>query len=441
MTAALECRLCSAPLRHVVVDLGESPLSNDLIEPSRGNGTQKVFPLRLYVCESCRLVQLPAHETPGTIFRDYAYFSSYSTTWLAHARDYAQMIAARLGLGADSLVVELASNDGYLLKEFRERSIPVLGIEPARNVAAAAQAAGIPTIAEFFGTKLARKLVAQGRTADLIVGNNVLAHVPDLNDFVAGIALLLKPGGVATLEFGHVLRMLERAEFDTIYHEHYSYFSLHAAERVFAKHGLHIIDVDELSTHGGSLRVYVKHDDESSASNSVPNEVLTSVPNAVRKSAPNAVRTSARAASAAVLRVKADEQAAGLESLEGYARFDAAAKRVKRDLVEFLVRSKREGATVAGYGAPAKATTLLNYCGIGVDLLEYTVDRSPHKQGKLIPGVRVPIHSPEKIFAAKPDYVLILPWNIKEEIIEQMAGIRAWGGKFVVPIPSREILA
>jgi SAM-dependent methyltransferase len=407
LTASLRCRICATPLMHVVVDLGMSPLSNGLIDPARDESAQPAFPLRLYVCDRCWLVQLPAHESPDAIFRDYAYFSSYSTTWLAHARAYADSIARRLCLNGSSLVVELASNDGHLLREFQKRSIPVLGIEPAMNVARAAQAAGVPTEPEFFGVALARQLASGGRSADLIVANNVLAHVPDLNDFVAGIALLLKPGGTATLEFPHVLRMLERAEFDTIYHEHYSYFSLHSAQRAFDRHGLAVVDVDELPTHGGSLRVYVRHDGSPSG---------------------------------AVEKVRSDEIAAKLEQLEGYAGLDADARRVKRDLVGFLTRVKGEGAAVAGYGAPAKATTLLNYCGIGTELLEYTVDRSPHKQGRLIPGVRVPIHAPERIFETKPDYVLVLPWNLKDEIIEQMAGIRAWGGKFVVPIPRREII-
>jgi C-methyltransferase-like protein/putative zinc binding protein/methyltransferase family protein len=410
MTNAPACRFCAAPLSNVVVDLGMSPLSNAFIDPSRGGVEQSRFPLRLFVCDRCWLVQLPAFESPEAIFRDYAYFSSYSSTWMAHARAFADRVTQTLGLDANSLVVELASNDGYLLKEFRDRSIPVLGVEPARNVARAAEAAGIPTVAEFFGTTLARRLAAEERRADLIVGNNVLAHVPDLNDFVAGIQVLLERSGTATLEFPHLLRMLERAEFDTIYHEHFSYFSLHTAERVFEKHGLRIVDVDELTTHGGSLRIYAQHDD-------------------------------GRAPSASVARVKSQEVAAGLERLEGYARFEEAAQRVKRNLVEFLVRSKREGSAVAGYGAPAKATTLLNYCGIGADLLEYTVDRSPHKQGLLIPGVRVPIRAPEEIYRTKPDYVLILPWNIKDEICDQMAGIRAWGGRFVVPIPELAIVS
>jgi len=405
------CRSCQAPLAAVVIDLGPSPLSNALVDAAHAAEPEAVFPLRVFVCDRCWLVQLPAFESPERIFRDYAYFSSYSTTWLAHARAYAAEAVARLGLTPASAVVELASNDGYLLKEFQSRSIPVLGIEPARNVAAQAQAAGVPTLAEFFGAALARRLASEGRSADLVIANNVLAHVPDVNDFVAGIALALKLGGTATLEFPHVLRMLERAEFDTIYHEHFSYFSLRAAQRIFERHGLVVADVEELPTHGGSLRVWVR------------------------------AAADVSRASDAVRRVLAHELDAGLESARGYASFAARADAVKRDLVGFLQEARRAGKRVAGYGAPAKATTLLNFCGIGPDLLEYTVDRSPHKQGRLIPGVRIPIAAPEAIFRTRPDFVVVLPWNLKDEIVEQMSGIRAWGGRFVVPIPALEVVA
>ena len=404
------CRFCQAPLSHIVIDLGMSPLSNGLIEPAQAADVEPAFPLRVFVCERCWLVQVPAHETREQIFREYAYFSSYSTTWLEHARTYAGDVVKNLGLSPADLVVELASNDGYLLKEFQNRSIPVLGIEPARNVARQAESAGVPTLAEFFGATLARRLASEGKTADLIIANNVLAHVPDIHDFVAGIALLLKRGGTATLEFPHLLRMLQRAEFDTIYHEHFSYFSLRVAQRIFERHALRIVDVDELSTHGGSLRIWVRHGDRDAQ------------------------------AGASVERVLADERDAGLESVGAYAGLQSAAADIKRDLVDFLQEARRAGKRVAGYGAPAKATTLLNYCGIRTDLLEYTVDRSPHKQGRLIPGVRVRIDAPERIFETKPDFVLVLPWNIKDEIVDQMAGIRAWGGKFVVPIPVREII-
>jgi len=410
VSAPLACRFCQAPLSRVVIDLGMSPLSNGLIQPSHASDVEPVYPLRVFVCERCWLVQVPAFESREQIFREYAYFSSYSTSWLEHSRAFARDVIDRLGLSPAALVVELASNDGYLLKEFLTRSIPVLGIEPARNVAREAQASGVPTLAEFFGEALAGRLAADGKTADLIIANNVLAHVPDVNDFVAGIAVLLKAEGTATLEFPHLLRMLQRAEFDTIYHEHFSYFSLRTAQRIFERHALRIVDVDELSTHGGSLRIWAR------------------------------LEAGSPSPSASVERVLAQEREAGLESAGAYAGLAGAAEKIKRDLVDFLQEARRAGKRVAGYGAPAKATTLLNYCGIRADLLEYTVDRSPHKQGRLIPGVRVPIDAPDRIFERKPDYVLVLPWNIKDEIVEQMAGIRAWGGRFVVPIPAREII-
>ena len=410
MTAQHACRFCDARLSRIVIDLGMSPLSNALIEPDRAADEEHVFPLRAYVCERCWLVQVPAFESRDEIFREYSYFSSYSTTWLEHSRAYAAAAVAKLGLSQRHLVVELASNDGYLLKEFRARSIPVLGIEPARNVAREAVAAGIPTVAEFFGAALARRLVSEGRSADLIVANNVLAHVPDVNDFVAGIAALLKPGGTATLEFPHLLRMLQRAEFDTIYHEHFSYFSLRTAQRIFESHALRVDDVEELSTHGGSLRVWIRHADDDAGP------------------------------SASVAAVLSDERDACLETIDAYSSLQDDAAKIKRGLIDFLQEARRAGKRVAGYGAPAKATTLLNYCGVRADLLPYTVDASPHKQGRMIPGVRVPIEPPERIFQTKPDYVLVLPWNIKDEIVDQMAGIRDWGGRFVVPIPALEIL-
>jgi SAM-dependent methyltransferase len=349
-------------------------------------------------------------ENRERIFSDYAYFSSYSDTWLAHARDFAREVAAKLQLGRDKLVVELASNDGYLLKEFQALGIRVLGVEPAGNVARVAESAGVPTIVDFFGSALGRRLASQGKTADLIVANNVLAHVPDVNDFVSGIALQLKEAGTATIEFPHLLRTLQRGEFDTIYHEHFSYFSLRTAQRIFERHGLRVSDVEELPTHGGSLRVWVRH-----AKSATPSE--------------------------SVDRVLAEEGRANLERLDAYSAFQGAAVNAKRALVTFLQEARRAGKRVVGYGAPAKATTLLNYCEIGVDLLEYTVDRSPHKQGRLIPGVRVPIEAPEKIFKSNPDFVLLLPWNLKDEIVRQMSAVREWGAKFVVAVPALEIVA
>jgi 2-polyprenyl-3-methyl-5-hydroxy-6-metoxy-1,4-benzoquinol methylase len=406
--SAAKCRFCGAELHAVVADLGMSPPSNALVDPARGVVAELFFPLRVFVCERCWLVQLEQFQSPAEIFSDeYAYFSSFSSTWLAHVDAFAAAAIERFGLGRKSLVVEVASNDGYLLKRFRDRGIRVLGLEPAANVANAAIADGIPTVVEFLTAASGSALAASGRAGDLVVGNNVLAHVPDLNDFVAGLAALVKPDGVLTLEFPHVLRMVERSEFDTIYHEHFSYFSLASAASVLEAHGLYVFDVDELPTHGGSLRVYARR--------------VRSTP------------------SKSVERVLRAESAAGLTTVGGYAALQKKAETVKVALLEFLNRCKREGARVAGYGAPAKATTLLNFCGVGIDLLGYTVDRSPHKQGRLVPGVRIPIAAPERIFETRPDYVLILPWNLRDEISEQMAGISAWGGKFVVPIPTLEI--
>ena len=408
MTVAT-CRFCGAELHAVVADLGMSPPSNAFIDPDRGAASERRYPLRLYVCERCWLVQLEQFHSPAEIFSDeYAYFSSYSSTWLEHVDAFAVAAIARFGLDGGSLVVEVASNDGSLLKGFRDRGIQVLGLEPAANVAAVATAAGVPTVVEFLTAETGRALSASGRAGDLVIGNNVLAHVPDLNDFVAGLAALVKSDGVLTLEFPHVLRMVERSEFDTIYHEHFSYFSLAAAAKVLEVHGLYVFDVDELPTHGGSLRVYARR----------------------TRSAP----------APAVERVLREERAAGLSTVAGYAALQEKAETVKSALVAFLERCKRDGARVAGYGAPAKATTLLNFCGVGTDLLEYTVDRSPHKQGRLMPGVHIPIATPERIFETRPDYVLILPWNLRDEICAQMAGISAWGGRFVVPIPSLEII-
>ena len=409
MTARPACLSCGAALKSEVIDLGMSPLSNALVEPGSQEGDE-LYPLRAYVCENCWLVQVPAVASRERIFGDYAYFSSYSDTWTSHARAYAANATKRLGLDEDALVVELASNDGYLLKEFQAQRVPVLGVEPATNVARVAQAGGVPTVSEFFGVSLATRLATDGVRADLVVANNVLAHVPDVNDFVAGVGLILKGDGTATFEFPHLLRMLESGEFDTIYHEHFSYFSLRSAQRIFERHGLDVVDVDELPTHGGSLRLWVKHAD------------------------------GGRGEASSVAGVLAEEQRAGLEQLSAYADLRRRAGTTKSDLNAFLKNAWREGKKVAGYGAPAKATTLLNYCGVGRDLLEYTVDRSPHKQGRMIPGVRVPIEAPEKILERKPDYVLILPWNIKDEVISQMSGVRDWGAKFLVAIPSLEVI-
>jgi SAM-dependent methyltransferase len=400
------CRFCGNELHHVFVDLGMSPLCESFVEASRVNGMEAFYPLKVYVCEHCFLVQLQEYVTPEDIFTEYAYFSSYSDAWLAHCSDYVDMISERLGLSEDSLVVELASNDGYLLQWFVEKGIPVLGIEPALNVAEVAVDKGVPTLTEFFGAELASKLVGEGTTADLIIGNNVLAQVPDLNSFVEGIATLLAPGGVVTIEFPHLRRLVEGNQFDTIYHEHFSYFSLVASERIFAAHGLRIFDVDELWTHGGSLRIYACHDG---------NESLSETP--------------------ALSELRRSEIEAGYTDVASYSVFEERTRRTKRNLLEFLIEAKRAGKTVAGYGAPGKGNTLLNYCGIRTDFVDFTVDRNPYKHGRFLPGTHIPIFPPEKIAEVKPDVILILPWNLKDEIIKQLAYAREWGAEFVVPIP------
>lgn len=405
------CRFCAFPLKQVFTDLGMSPLSNAYLKPEQLDQMEPFFPLTVYVCESCFLVQLPAVETPENIFSDYAYFSSFSDTWLQHAKRYTERMQERFAIGTTHQVVEIASNDGYLLQYFHEAGVNVLGIEPAANVAKVAQEKGIATRVKFFGRQTARDLVAEGITADLLLGNNVLAHVPDLNDFVAGMQILLKPQGVITMEFPHLLRLMRDNQFDTIYHEHFSYFSFWTVERVFDAHGLTIFDVEELPTHGGSLRIYARH------------------------RANDAEPVSERVA---VLRER--EKQAGMDKMETYAAFAEQVRETKRQLLEFLIKAKRDGKTVVGYGAPAKGNTLLNYCGIRTDFLDYTVDRSPYKQGHYLPGIRIPIYAPEKIAETRPDYVLILPWNIRDEIMTQMAHIREWGGQFVVPIPRVEVL-
>lgn len=405
------CRFCGAPLRHVFVDLGASPLANSYLEPEDLRRPESFYPLCVYVCGECFLVQLPEEERPEAIFSDYAYFSSYSESWLRHARLYAEAMIERFGLGSEHRVIEVASNDGYLLRWFHDSGIPVLGIEPARNVAEAAQAAGIPTLIRFFGAETARSIATESGQADLLVGNNVLAHVPDLNDFVEGLRIALAPRGVLTMEFPHLLRLMDEDQFDTIYHEHYSYFSFLAVRKVFSAHGLTIFDVEELPTHGGSLRIYARHQDDDSK----PVE-------------PRMIDLLAR------------EEAAGLGKLDAYRSFAQRVGRVKRGLLRFLIQAKEEGKSVVGYGAPAKGNTLLNYCGVRTDLIDYTVDLSPHKQGRYLPGTRIPIYSPDRIRETRPDYVLILPWNLKEEITAQMSDVRSWGGKFVVAIPEVRVI-
>jgi 2-polyprenyl-3-methyl-5-hydroxy-6-metoxy-1,4-benzoquinol methylase len=411
MTQHRQCRFCGSPLSLSFADLGMSPLSNAYLKPGQLGKMEPFYPLHAWVCESCFLVQLEEFESPEHIFSDYAYFSSFSDSWLDHARQFTDQVAKRFALDASSFVIEIASNDGYLLQYFVARGVPVLGIEPAANVAVEAERKGVPTLVKFFGTQTALDLKAAGKQVDLLIGNNVLAHVPGLNDFVAGMKILLKPGGVVSMEFPHLLRLIDENQFDTIYHEHFSYFSFLVAERVFAKHGLTIFDVEEIPTHGGSLRIFAKH-----ASNSA---------------LPVGERVSA---------LRRREQAAGLDRADTYRAFAEKVKATKRSLLRFLIDAREAGKRVVGYGAPAKGNTLLNYCGVRTDLLEYTVDRSPHKQGHFLPGTHIPVHAPEKIRETRPDYVLILPWNLKDEIMEQMAEVRSWGGKFVVPIPEVRVL-
>lgn len=406
------CRFCRAELRHTFCDLGMSPISNAFLKQEQIGAMEPFYPLHAYVCERCFLVQLEEFESPQQIFGEhYAYFSSYSDTWLEHARRYTELMIERFGIGPKSQVIELASNDGYLLQYFKQKGIPALGIEPAKNVAEAAIARGIPTLVKFFGVDTAKELVAAGTRPDLLLGNNVLAHVPDLNDFVAGLKIVLKPQGVITLEFPHLQRLIEENQFDTIYHEHFSYFSFVAVERVFASHGLQLFDVDEIPTHGGSLRIYARHAEEGGTPG------------------------------AGVTELAARERRLGLERIETYLAFSQRVQETKRKLLEFLIEAKRSGKTIVGYGAPAKGNTLLNYCGIRCDFLDFTVDRSPHKQNTFLPGTHIPVYAPERIDEVKPDYLLVLPWNIKDEIIGQMAHIRSWGGRFVVPIPSVQVIA
>jgi SAM-dependent methyltransferase len=405
-TAMKHCRFCGADLRRTFVDLGMSPPCETYPSASDVNGGEIYYPLHAYVCERCLLVQLEQYQSAESIFSDYPYFSSYSDSWLKHCENYCDKMITRLALGKHSLVVEVASNDGYLLQYFVRRQVPVLGIEPAANVARAAVEKGVPTLVRFFGVRLATELAAEGRCADLILGNNVLAQVPDLNDFVEGLKILLKPEGVLTLEFPHLQRLIERNEFDTIYHEHFSYFSMLTTVRIMEAHGLKVFDVEELPTHGGSLRVYACRSDAQT-----------------------------HQIDARVGKLIAEEERAGLASVEGYQGFALQVKKTKWALVDFLLTAARQGKAVAGYGAPGKSATLLNYCGIGKDLIEYTVDRSPHKQGRFLPGSHIPIYHPDRIRETKPDYIVILPWNLKDEIMEQLQYIREWGGRFVVPIP------
>jgi C-methyltransferase C-terminal domain/Putative zinc binding domain/Methyltransferase domain len=405
------CRFCSTKLEDTVVDLGMSPLCESFLAAEQLDGMEPFYPLHVWVCRKCFLVQLSEYVRPEEIFTEYAYFSSYSQAWLRHAQDYVSMISERLSLGPQSFVVELASNDGYLLQYFVQRGIPCLGIEPAANVAKAATERGVNTQVAFFHEQTAQAMRDAGTTADLVLGNNVLAQVPDLNTFVAGLPIILKPTGTVTFEFPHLMRLFEENQFDTIYHEHFSYFSLLSVQAIFAKHGLTVFDVEELWSHGGSLRIYARH--------------------AADSSRPETER---------LRELHARELAAGYDKIETYTRFDTQVRDTKHKLLELLIGLRRQGKRIVGYGAPGKGNTLLNYCGIRSDFIEFTVDRNPYKHGRFLPGTHIPIFAPEKLDEAKPDYIFILPWNLKDEIISQLAHARSWGAKFIVPIPEATIL-
>jgi SAM-dependent methyltransferase len=404
------CRFCGAPLEIVFADLGMSPLANSFLTPEQANGMEPFYPLRAYVCSQCFLVQLEQFETPDHIFSDYAYFSSYSTSWLEHSKRYAEEMIERFGLDEHSHVVELASNDGYLLQYFQDRGVPVLGIEPAANVAEVAVKNGIPTLVEFFGREVATQQAAE-TPADLLLGNNVLAHVPDLNDFVGGMKILLAPGGVITMEFPHLLQLIEHDQFDTIYHEHFSYFSFLTVSRVFEAHGMRLWDVEEIPTHGGSLRIYGCHADD--------------------ETKPLSDRA------AALLQRERDR---GVDDMATYEAFAAGMQADKRAILSFLIDLKAQGKSIAGYGAPAKGNTLLNFCGVRTDFLDYTVDQNPHKQGHLLPGTHIPIRPVEALRETRPDVVLILPWNLREEIVAEHAYVREWGGRFAARAPELKLL-
>lgn len=411
-TNQMNCSFCKAPVNQNFCNLGMSPISNAYVPADQAHLGEQVYPLHAMVCGDCFLVQLGEFQTREDIFdNEYAYFSSFSTSWLAHSEAYVEKMTERFSLNERSKVIEIASNDGYLLQYFKNRNIPVLGVEPTANTAAAAQEKGIETRVCFFGVETAQGLKEEGIEADLLLGNNVLAHVPDINDFVAGMKIALKSSGAVTMEFPHLLQLMKFNQFDTIYHEHFSYLSFTTVEKIFAAHGLVLFDVEELSTHGGSLRIYARH-----------------------------AENSALKIEASVGAMKAKEQEFGLCDLSTYADFEKSVHRCKRELLKFLIEAQEAGKKVVGYGAPAKGNTLLNYCGVGRELVEFTVDRSDHKQGTFLPGLRIPVLAPEAIAEAKPDYVLILPWNLEAEIIEQMSFVRDWGAKFVLPIPQVRVV-
>jgi len=407
----INCRFCDTPLQHTFADLGMSPLSNSYVPAEKLHSMEAFYPLHAYACEKCFLVQLPEVQKPEDIFSDYAYFSSYSDSWLVHCKAYVEMMAERFKLSADNQVIEIASNDGYLLQYFQEKNIPVLGIEPAANVAKVAEEKGVPSLVKFFGVNTAKELAVKGTRASVLLGNNVLAHVPDINDFVGGMKVLLADDGVITMEFPHLLQQMDHNQFDTIYHEHFSYLSFIAVSTIFEKHGLKMFDVDEIPTHGGSLRIYACHEEDQS-----------------------------KTVQASTTEMLDREEKRGFRTMECYTAFSDQVNRTKQALLRFLIDKKQEGKSIVGYGAPAKGNTLLNYCGIRTDFLDYTVDRSPHKQGTYLPGTHIPVYAPDKIKETQPDYVLILPWNLRDEVMEQMAYIKEWGGQFVVPIPEVQVL-
>lgn len=411
MSSTHQCAFCGAPLTTTFVDLGMGPLVDDYVKPAELDRMDPFLPLHAYVCGECFLVQLPEAATPEELFGDYPYFSSVSAAWLDHAHRYVEQVVPRFGLNSSSRVIEIASNDGYLLKFMQAKGIPVLGIEPARNVAAEAISQGVPTVSRFFGIDAARDVLAEHGPANLLLGNNVMAHVPDRNDFVAGMKHLLAPGGVITMEFPHLLRTMAGNQFDQVFHEHFSYLSFLTLERIFARHGLAMFDVEELPTHGGSIRIYAAHADDSS-----------------------------KMASERVAQMRTLERDFGLEDLSTYERFADRVRETKFKLLDFLIRAKRDGRHIAAYGAPGKGATLLNYCGVRSDFIDYIVDKSPHKQNLYMPGVRLPIYAPDRLRETKPDYLLLLAWNWRDEIIQQTAFIREWGGRFVVPIPEVQVL-
>jgi 2-polyprenyl-3-methyl-5-hydroxy-6-metoxy-1,4-benzoquinol methylase len=411
MPSLHQCRLCGTPLTRTFVDLGMSPLCESYVPEDKLDESEVFYPLHVRICDACLLVQLPAYVPGEDIFSDYAYFSSYSDSWVAHARRYAKAMIGRLGLTRDSLVTEVASNDGYLLQHFQAVGIPVLGVEPAANVAEAARARGIPMEVQFLAAETGREIARRRGRADLVAANNVFAHVPDIRGFAAGLRALVKDDGMVTLEFPHLLRLIERRQYDTIYHEHYSYLSLLTSSNALATAGLRVVDVDELGTHGGSLRVYARPEENGGEPTARVKAVLT------------------------------EEEAAGLHAVAGHDGFAPAVLKIKSDLLGFLLAAASEGRSVAGYGAPGKGNTLLNHCGIRSDLLSYTVDRSPVKQGKFLPGTHIPIYPPERLADTKPDYILVLPWNLREEISRQLGYVGSWGGKLVFPIPELEIVS